>query len=318
MRLKGEIIMGRRFSFLLRAVLLVLPATMLFAACGGGNSDDDLDGYAVTSGESMPAASAAGNDALAYYDETTRAQAEEEQGEPIAGQPALDRLVIRTAQLTLTVDDSISASGSVRNLAISKGGFVFSSTTYMQDDYQYAQLTLRVPSDRFDELISDLRSAPYVTEVTREESSSQDVSTEYVDNESRLTALEETQRRYLALLSDAKTVDEILRLEGELTNVRTQIESLKGRQKYLDEMTAYSTITVTLRPAGGVEADPDDGFALTRIIQSAWDRSTGALAGIVEAIVVVLIFAAFFAPFAGLLYVIVRYARRRLPTRITE
>ena len=48
----------------------------------------------------------------------------------------------------------------VRNIAMAKSGFVFSSTTYIEQDRQYAQLTLRVPADRFDETIAELRGAP--------------------------------------------------------------------------------------------------------------------------------------------------------------
>ena len=63
---------------------------------------------------------------------------------------------------------------------------------------------------------------PWVNEVTREESSSRTSQPEFVDNESRLSALEETQRRYMALLADAETIESILRLESELTSVRSR------------------------------------------------------------------------------------------------
>jgi hypothetical protein len=193
---------------------------------------------------------------------------------------------------------------------VGSGSFIFYSTTYTERGHHYAQLTLRVPADRFDETISAMRAAPYVTEVTREESSSHDVSAEYVDNQSRLTALEETQRRYLALLSNASTIEAILRLEGELTSVRSQIETIKGRQNYLAEMTAFSTITVNLRPVQDENEDPGEGFALAGIFQSAWDRSTGALGGLAEALVVLGIFVLFFAPLGAIVYFLYRFVRR--------
>jgi hypothetical protein len=285
---------------------------MLLAACG---SDDEGDGdMAATDEESIPAAAGA-TEAQASTSEFMGSVEQTDSDSPEA-QLALDRLVIRTAQITISVDDTLGATGSVRNLALTKGGFVFSSTTYTENDQEYAQLTLRVPADRFDETIADLRTAPYVIDVEREESSSQDVSSEFVDNESRLTALEETQRRYLALLSEADTVDEILRLETELTDVRSQIETIKGRQNYLSEMTSFSTITITLRP-DGVEEDPEDGMAVTRIFTSAWDRSIGALAGVAEAVIVIAIFAAFFVPLSIGVYALYR-AARRVTTRIAE
>ena len=295
------------------SIAILLP--VLLTACGNDNEGSD-DMAIIGQDSEAPQAASGATQAVASTSEFA-GSVEQSESEPLAGQIALDRLVIRAAQITLTVDDTLGATGSIRNLATTKGGFVFSSTTYTEEDRQYAQLTLRVPADRFDETIADLRTAPYVVEVEREESSSQDVSAEFVDNESRLTALQETQRRYLALLSEADTVDEILRLENELTGVRSQIETIKGRQNYLSEMTSFSTVTVTLQPENGTQNDPDDGMAVTRIFESAWDRSIGALAGIAEAVIVIAIFAAFFVPLSIGTYALYR-AARRVTTRIAD
>jgi hypothetical protein len=315
--LKGRSVMGRFPEALLRngtvLIAITLVFSMLLTACGGSDSDDRDSGASESSDDG--AFAAVSGEGMEPLDRPDSDQSEEAAN--IAGQIAYDRLVIRTAQITLTVDDVVAATASVRNLATSRSGFVFSSTTYTQQDQQYAQLTLRVPADRFDDTISELRAAPWVLEILREESTSQDVSAEYVDNESRLTALEETQRRYLALLADATTIESILRLESELTSVRSQIETIKGRQSYLGELTAFSTITVSLRPADAVEEieDPDDGFSLARIFQSAWDRSSGALAGLVETIAVVGIFGLFIAPFAALAYIVYRFISRTIVRR---
>lgn len=295
------------------SIAILLP--VLLTACGNDNEGSD-DMAIIGQDSEAPQAASGATQAVASTSEFA-GSVEQSESEPLAGQIALDRLVIRAAQITLTVDDTLSATGSIRNLATTKGGFVFSSITYTEENLQYAQITLRVPADRFDETIADLRTAPYVVEVEREESSSQDVSAEFVDNESRLTALEETQRRYLALLSEADTVDEILRLENELTDVRSQIETIKGRQNYLSEMTSFSTVTVTLEPENGTQNDPDDGMAVTRIFESAWDRSIGALAGIAEAVIVIAIFAAFFVPLSIGTYALYR-AARRVTTRTAE
>ena len=311
--LRGTQIRIRALKYFL-SIAILLP--VLLTACG--NDDEGSNDMAVMSQESEATQATSGDADAAASTSGFAGSVEQPGSEPPAGQLAIDRLVIRTAQITLTVDDTLSATGSVRNLAVTKGGFIFSSTTYTEEDREYAQLTLRVPADRFDETIADLRTAPYVVEVEREESSSQDVSAEFVDNESRLTALEETQRRYLALLSEADTVDEILRLETELTDVRSQIETIKGRQNYLSEMTSFSTVTVTLQPENGTQNEPDDdGMAIAQIFESAWERSIGALAGIAEAVIVIAIFAAFLVPLSIGTYALYR-AARRVTARIAE
>lgn len=307
----------KRFSGRWTLVFLVftIVASSLLAACGGSSSDD------ISIGTSAPAAgmSSYSGDAMAMAEseEEDAAPADWGNGEEGRVSPQTefspDRLVIRTATITLAVENTIEATTSVRNIAATKGGFVFSSTTYVDHGHNYAQLTIRIPSDRFDDTVSELRSAGWVDEVIREESGSQDVSGEFVDNESRLAALEETQRRYMELLSEASTIDEILRLESELTNIRTQIESIRGRQNYLSEMTSFSTISVNLRPSDdSATPEPDDDNSLWGIIESAWDRSTGALAGVAEAIMVIAIFAAFFAPIGFLVWLVYRFIRRRL------
>ena len=311
---------GVHSRVVLFGVIALLLSSLVIAACGSDDSDDEsaidmpMDGDASLVEPAMDQEMAEQEESAAYAIDPARASSGGAgESAPPQSQINPDRLIIRTATITLTVESTLEATASVRNIAAGNGGFVFSSTTYSEDDQQYAQLTIRIPASNFDDTISELRGAPWVTEVNREESSSQDVSAEYVDNESRLNALEETQRRYLALLAEADTIESILRLESELTNVRSQIESIKGRQNYLSEMTDFGTITVTVRPADAVEKeDPDDEFSIARIFESAWDRSTGALSGFAEALVVVVIFAAFFSPLAVLAYVVYRFVRRML------
>jgi hypothetical protein len=58
--------------------------------------------------------------------------------------------------------------------------------------------------------------------------------------------LNKKEERLLALMDEAKTIEEIIKVENELTRVRTDIEVLQGRLKYLDNATGYSSISVSL------------------------------------------------------------------------
>jgi Domain of unknown function (DUF4349) len=69
-----------------------------------------------------------------------------------------------------------------------------------------------------------------------------------VDLQSQLTNLESTQARIQDFLKDAKTVDEALRINQELSNIEGQIEQIKGQMNYLNDRSAYSTITLNLEP----------------------------------------------------------------------
>jgi hypothetical protein len=75
-----------------------------------------------------------------------------------------------------------------------------------------------------------------------------DVTEQYVDLQSQLTNLESTRARIQDFLKDAKTIDEALRINQELANIESQIEQIKGRMNYLNDRSAYSTITINFEP----------------------------------------------------------------------
>lgn len=312
-------------------VVLALIMTSLIAACISGDDDGDdrggrstaptttletegvaVEGEAVMddAAEERPSdGSAPGGDLTAYAPSY------------VASEMPLDRMIIRTVTLDLTVADVGQGVIWLRDLAARKNGFIFSSNTYERDESQFAQITIRVPAEELEATMQELREHDLVVRVDREESTSKDVSQEYVDNEARLEALEETQRRFMALLSEADTVEEILRIEAELTNIRSQIETIKGRQNYLDQMTAFSTVTVTLTAEGhDVQmADAvDDGGFIARIFGDAWDSASGVIEGLLTGTITVGIIGLAVLPFALLIFFAGRIAYHRLrPLRST-
>ncbi|MEI7849311.1 MAG: DUF4349 domain-containing protein, partial [Chloroflexota bacterium] len=84
--------------------------------------------------------------------------------------------------------------------------------------------------------------------VLDENASGQDVTSEYVDLQSQLGNLETTRDRIRQFMDDAKSVEESLRINQELTNIEGQIEQVKGRMNFLSNRSAYSTITVNFEP----------------------------------------------------------------------
>jgi hypothetical protein len=234
----------------------------------------------------------------------------------IAQTNPIDRHVIRQASLTLKVGDVEQALVWVRDLAGQRGGFVFGSSSYIEEGFEYAQITIRVPSDQFDNVMGELRGAPFVVNVEREESSSEDVSAEYVDNESRLKALEATELRMLELLSQAEDIDEILRVEYELNNIRAQIETIKGRQQYLDEMTAFSTISVYLQPdAPEAQPDDDEDNLIARVLDSTWNNAEEFLEGLLVFTLTAGIVILALSPFAVAGWLVYRLVRRHMRGR---
>jgi len=229
----------------------------------------------------------------------------------------LDRMVIRTAQLTVEVQDMESALSKARDIAASAGGFVSASNTHVENadsqDRMVADLTLQVRSDSADSAISELRA---LGKVTAENTGSQDVTEEYVDLDSNLRNLQATESAILKLMDRATQIQDVLSLQRELTNVRGQIERIQGRKTYLERRTDMATITLSLRLPPVTPAQPITGaWDPVGAAQRGWQASLTLLRGVVDVVIVVLAFSWWLLPFLAVgAYVLIH---RRRPTPMT-
>jgi hypothetical protein len=267
-------------------------------------------------------------------DESTVAGADQVRTAPSAGAPqamvasgtssvvAFDRLVIRTADLLLQVRDVGQALVAVRQLTVDAGGFVMSSSTYAQGEDgkdETAVLAVRVPSERFDQFLNQLRTSPFVVKVDRDQLQSQDVTEEYLDLEARLRNLQATERRYLALLERADTIEEILRVEQELSRIRYEIEQVTGRKQYLERHIQYAQATITLTPAPVRPETEGPVFDFASAVERAWNASLRFIGGVAEIVVMVVVFLWWLWPVVVLLSVLaLRWRGRRHAPKTTS
>lgn len=161
------------------------------------------------------------------------------------------RMIIRTVSMSVLVENTDEALNEIRSLVAGYQGYVADSNRWMIDETRaMAQITIRVPAESLDAALEALRGM--ALKVERETASGQDVTEEYTDIQARLRNLEATETELLALLTEVREnrgkADEILAIHRELTSIRGQIESLKGRSQYLERMTALATITMEIRP----------------------------------------------------------------------
>ena len=149
------------------------------------------------------------------------------------------RHIIYVAHLTVSVFNLEDAVAKAEALPEGLGGYVHSM--------EGGTLVLRVPAKKLRQALADITALGVVEHRSL---SAQDVSAEYVDMESRIRALETTQKQLLELMSKARTVDEALHVRQALDGVTAELEVLKGRMRQLDNLIAYSTINVTLMERG--------------------------------------------------------------------
>jgi hypothetical protein len=214
----------------------------------------------------------------------------------------LDRMVIRTAQLTIEVTDIEQALAQVRAIAAQGGGFVSGSNTHIEkvndQERNVADLTIQVRSETVDSSISALRA---LGKVTTESTGSQDVTEEYVDLDSNLRNLQASESAILKLMSQTTRIEDVVSLQRELTNIRGQIERIQGRKRFLERRAELATITLSLRLPATESARPTLSGAWDPIAVAlrGWQASLTVLRAFADVVIVVIAFSWWLVPIAG-------------------
>ncbi len=292
--------MGTRVWATISVVAVLLALLTGLAACGGSASDvssergDNLEsgaagpaGAAATTAPAAPTAAAPASRGATAAPAATRAprQASEEvaleqgstrfyQNTPLNDEALRsivpqNRVIVRTVDIGIIVRNVPSAREEIALLAEGMGGWEVTSERSQRHE---ASISVRVPAELLGQFLQRLRDT--AAEVEFENSTSQDVTADFVDNEARLNVLRRTVARLLEFHSRAVNVEETVNLEAELSRVQLEIEGIQGRLRFMAETSAYSLVNVVLTTAPGempVEFGSDATF---RAGESAKFRAT--------------------------------------------
>ena len=169
---------------------------------------------------------------------------------PEAPQQETGHMIIKNADIKLQVESTDTAIDRATQIISDVNGYIISSRVWYQDysgtNYKYATISIGVPVDQFENAMRRIRAL--AVRVLDENATGQDVTSEFVDLQSQLGNLEATRDRIRSFLDDAKTVEESLRINQELSTIEAQIEQVKGRMNFLTGRSSYSTITLNLEP----------------------------------------------------------------------
>lgn len=156
-------------------------------------------------------------------------------------------MIVYNGSLELVVSDALQAQEDVQRVIEGANGYVVSSESYR---YEQGLITVnmrvRVPAEKFHETMAQLRKL--ALEVNHDSTSSEDVTQEYVDLESKLRALEAKAARLEELMKEAEDTEAVLAVYRELSATQQEIEQVKGRMQYLERSSAMATISVMLTP----------------------------------------------------------------------
>jgi len=154
-----------------------------------------------------------------------------------------DRKVIQNAEVSLKVSDVTAAADQITDLNQTNGGYTVNSHIYRNGEQLSADLTLKIPQQKLSNFIASIAK---FGEVTDKLVSTEDVTEEYYDAEARLKVMQAKEERLLSLLDKAGSITDIISIENELGQTRSEIEVLTGRLKYLTNAVDYSMIHITL------------------------------------------------------------------------
>ena len=243
------------------------PAVLLLAACaqsGTTAAPAGVGGYAVSVGAPNRVDAVSGK-ALPGVPQPATGETAPGNGLPIPQAFDPDRSLILTASMSMRAADPWTIADKAQAIATGLGGDVMGLTESGTKSDRVANLVLRVPADRFNDALRQLRGLD--AEVVSSSVDGKDVTDQFVDLKARLTAKQSEEQRYLALLARADKIDDILKIDQSISAVRTQIEQLQGQVNSISARTRYSTITVSVSTAAtGIVPDT----------KSAWDPSRTA------------------------------------------
>ena len=156
-----------------------------------------------------------------------------------------DRMIVRTGQMVMVVNEVPVVIDQITALADGSGGYVVSSRVWKSGEKLIGSISIRIPADDYTSVMEMLRTM--AVEVLQESTNSSDVTEEYVDLTSKLDNLEATETQLLAIMEKAETVEDILEVQAQLSKVRGEIEQTKGRMQYLERTSAMSLIEIQLQ-----------------------------------------------------------------------
>ncbi|MEH0929494.1 DUF4349 domain-containing protein [Micromonospora sp. CPCC 205558] len=239
---------GRRRSALLAAA--ALAAALALTGCGAGDSGAE-DSAAVPAGAPAAKDGGVGRDAAAGAPEGAG-----------AGAPDLrvdQRAIIYTGTMRVQVDDVDSAAREAAAAATRAGGFVGGDQRHSADADAVAELELRVPAAKFTGVVEE------IAKLGRQQSreiNTQDVTEETVDLDARITSQRARVESARRLLARATSITDLVSLENELGRREADLASLEAKKRRLADLTALSTITVSLAgpAAKATEEKTETGF----------------------------------------------------------
>jgi hypothetical protein len=236
------------FLKLVKIFIFLLVLSSLSSCARSGSDRVGTDNHSLAE---QSAAAPAVNDQIGKTQQVSLNQADQSQSMA----EAMDRKIIRDADLTLEVGAPAEAQRKITSIAESLGGFVVTSESKQRQIGDAKQelevnLVVRVPATQFGAALDQIRNTG--SRVIQEKITGQDVTEEFIDLEARIKTQKALESQFLEIMKQAYKVADALEVQRQIAEVRTEIEKLEGRKRFLENRASLSTITVNLQSSTAI------------------------------------------------------------------
>ncbi|NGM12254.1 DUF4349 domain-containing protein [Verrucosispora sp. CWR15] len=276
-----------------------MAALLMLAGCGSGSDSGTTDSAAA------PAPAQEGGGAPA------EAGGDAQGGAGAAVDTRVDqRSIIYTGSIRVQVDDVDLAARDAAAAATRAGGFVGGDQRRSTDADAVADLELRVPAERFYAVVEELAG---LGTQERREIGTQDVTEETIDLDVRIASQRARVESARRLLAQADSISDLVSIENELARREADLASLEAKKRRLSDLTALSTITVTLVGPGVTSADEEDQIGFLVGLKGGWQVFLSSMTILLTVLGAILPWLLAFGVPAGALWWLARRRRRNRP-----
>lgn len=227
-------------------------------------------------------------------------------GRQVAPSDSTDRLIIQDTGLSLQVKDVQKTIDEIENKTKEFGGFLITSHLSKPDRAASGNISIRVPEDKRKEAMSAYKMM--AVKVVSESVNGTDVTDQYTDLQAQLEVLQKTKIKFEEILDRATAVNDLLNVQQQLISLQSQIDSVKGQQKYYEQSAKLSKITIYLSTDElALPYAPTNEWRPTVVFKEAVRAFVGAIRNIGNLIIWVVVFAPIIVP----IFFIVRYIKRK-------
>ncbi|OLE51994.1 MAG: hypothetical protein AUG51_20020 [Acidobacteria bacterium 13_1_20CM_3_53_8] len=231
----------------------------------------------------------------------------------------IDRKIIRNAEIGIELNTPAEAQRKIESIAENHGGFVVTSDARQRagDDQsqplQMVTVEVRVPAQEFGKVIEEIRGVATGngSRILQEKVTGQDVTEEFIDLEARIKTQKALEAQFLEIMKQATRVSDALEVQSQLADVRTEIEKLEGRKRFLENQSSLSHITINLQTPTAMVNTTGFLYSLKRAFGDGVDAAGAIVLFLIRVVLALLPVVIFiFLPVGLILRYMIRRARR--------